>query len=107
LFELTRELNRSRDTDTGRAARLAGCLRQLGSVLGLLQDDPEHFLRESARPDDADAGLSDEAIEQLIASRLAAREQKNWAEADRIRDELEGQGIVLEDGAGGTRWRRS
>jgi cysteinyl-tRNA synthetase len=107
LFDLTRELNRSRDADPGRAARLAGCLRQLGSVLGLLQDDPEHFLRESVAADDEDSGLSDAAIEGLIASRLAAREQKNWAEADRIRDELESQGVVLEDGADGTRWRRN
>lgn len=107
LFELVREINKSRDTDPGRASRLAACLRQLGAVLGLLQADPEHFLRETATAGDDDAGLSDEDIEALIASRIAAREQKNWAEADRIRTELEQQGIVLEDGATGTSWRRN
>jgi cysteinyl-tRNA synthetase len=107
LFELTRELNKSRDAAPDRARQLAGCLRQLAAVLGLLQDDPEHFLRESVTAGDEGTGLSDEDIEALIASRLAAREQKNWAEADRIREELEGQGIVLEDGASGTSWRRN
>ncbi|MDH3980353.1 MAG: cysteine--tRNA ligase [Gammaproteobacteria bacterium] len=107
LFELAREINKSRDTDPGKAAGLAACLRQLGGVLGLLQADPEHFLRESVTAGDGGVVLSDESIEALIASRLAAREQKNWAEADRIRAELDEQGIVLEDGAGGTSWRRN
>jgi cysteinyl-tRNA synthetase len=47
------------------------------------------------------------AIEAAIAARLAARKAKNWAEADRIRDELKAQGIILEDGAGGTGWKRA
>lgn len=54
----------------------------------------------------ASEGLSDEEIETLIQQRLDARAEKNWAEADRIRDELKDKGIVLEDGAGGTTWRR-
>jgi cysteinyl-tRNA synthetase len=107
LFELAREINRSRDSDPGRAGRLAGCLRGLGAVLGLLQADPDNFLRESVATAAEGNGLTDDQIEALIASRLAAREQKNWAEADRIRAELEQQGIVLEDGAAGTSWRRN
>ena len=52
-------------------------------------------------------GLSDEEVEGLVQQRLDARARKDWAEADRIRDELKELGIVLEDGAGGTSWRRS
>jgi cysteinyl-tRNA synthetase len=103
LFELAREINRARDTDTGRANRLAGCMKRLAGVLGLLQAEPDAFLRESAGAVD---GLTDAQIEALIADRIAARKAKDWAEADRIRDELEAQGILLEDGAEGTRWRR-
>jgi len=107
LFELAREINRCRESDTGLAGRLAGCLHRLGGILGLLQVEPETYLREAATAQDAAAGaLSEAAVEDLIARRIRAREQKDWAEADRLRDELERYGIVLEDGAGGTTWRR-
>jgi len=68
-------------------------------VLGLAQSDPAQWL-QGGRDDAA-------AIEAAIAARLAARKAKNWAEADRIRDELKAQGIILEDGAGGTTWKRA
>ncbi|HYQ73242.1 MAG TPA: DALR domain-containing protein, partial [Gammaproteobacteria bacterium] len=107
LFELAREINRCRESDTALAERLAGCLKRLGSVLGLLQVEPETYLREAvATPDSTVEGLSEEAVEDLIARRVNARERKDWAEADRLRNELEACGIVLEDGAGGTSWRR-
>jgi cysteinyl-tRNA synthetase len=104
LFDLAREINRVRGEDEQRAAGLAAELRQLGSALGILQDDPEQYLRGSTSEA---GGLSDEQIEDLIQQRLDARKAKNWAEADRIRDELQAAGIILEDGAGGTTWRRS
>lgn len=73
--------------------------REAAGVLGLVQSDPAQWLQGGA--DDA------AAIEAAIAARLAARKAKNWAEADRIRDELKAQGIILEDGAGGTSWKRA
>jgi len=96
LFDLAGEVNR-----TGEA-KLAGQLKALGGVLGLLQRPAVEFLQ--AAPE---SGLSNEAIEANIAARVAAKKAKNFAEADRIRDELKGQGIVLEDGPGGTTWRRA
>ena len=108
LFEIAREINKQRAANPGTANQLAACLVGLGKPLGLLQDDPEHYLRD-ATPGAAgeDGTLPAEAIEDLIAQRLKARTDKDWAEADRIRDELDAAGIVLEDDASGTRWRRS
>jgi cysteinyl-tRNA synthetase len=101
LFSLAHEINRVRTTDAAIAARLGATLRRLGGVLGLLEREPEEFLQGGAP-----AGLSAENIERLIAARLAARKAKNFGEADRIRDELKDKGVVLEDGPGGTTWRR-
>ena len=103
LFELAREINRQRDSDPARAGALAACLRELGTILGLLQSDPESYLQEGGTPD----AIGEDEIEALIDRRLQARQEKNWAEADRIRDELEAAGVVLEDGPQGTTWRRS
>ena len=89
--------------DPGRASALVTCLLALGNTLGLLQSDPDGYLREGGDPD----AISEADIETLIENRLQARQAKNWAEADRIRDELEAAGVVLEDGPGGTTWRRS
>jgi cysteinyl-tRNA synthetase len=107
LFEIAKEINRNREIDPPRAAALAGCLRDLGGILGLLEDAPETFLRAATGAEaGASATLSEDAIEVLIAARIRAREDRNWAEADRIRKDLDAHGIVLEDGASGTRWRR-
>ncbi|MBP9608761.1 MAG: cysteine--tRNA ligase, partial [Laribacter sp.] len=78
-------------------------LKTLGGVLGLLQRDPVDFLQGGT----VEGEISADEVEQLIAARKAARAGKNWAESDRIRDELIARGIVLEDGAGGTTWRRA
>jgi cysteinyl-tRNA synthetase len=102
LFDLVREINRVRAGDEAGAAALGAELRALGDVLGILHDDPDAYLRGGF----ADGGLDDAAIEDLIRRRAEARGAKQWAEADRIRDELQAAGVVLEDGAGGTTWRR-
>jgi len=108
LFELAREINRNRDTHPDKASVLAGCLQRLAAILGLLQADPETYLRESvASGDSASGGMSAGDVEDLIARRISARAAKDWAEADRIRDELDAAGIILEDGSTGTTWRRN
>jgi len=91
LFDLASELNRTRTVE------VAGLLKALGACLGLLQDDPKAFLQ-------AGAALDEAAIAQQIVQRAAAKAAKNFAEADRIRQELLAQGIVLKDSAAGTSW---
>ncbi|MFC0712063.1 cysteine--tRNA ligase [Azorhizophilus paspali] len=100
LFELAREVNRLRDTHLQSAASLAARLKELGGLLGVLQLEPEAFLQAGAA-DRVDAA----EVEALIAARLAARAEKNWAESDRIRDRLAAMGVLLEDGKNGTIWR--
>ncbi len=104
LFDLTRAMNRSRQRGGEDAALLAGTLKTLAGRLGLLQSDPELWLR--SRHGAGAEGPSDDEIEALIARRDQAREDRDWAEADRLREQLTGLGIVLEDSAGSTRWRR-
>ncbi|MFC5698297.1 cysteine--tRNA ligase [Pseudomonas sp. GCM10022186] len=100
LFEMTREVNRLRDSDPAAAAALAARLKSLAGLLGVLQLEPDAFLRAGAE------GKVDAAeVEALIQARLQARAEKNWAESDRIRDQLTAMGVVLEDGKGGTTWR--
>ena len=98
LFDLANELNRTRD------AGLAVQLKGLAGILGLLARDPVAFL-QAALAADAE-GLTADEIEARIVARVAAKKTKDFAAADRIRDELKTAGIVLEDSAQGTTWRR-
>ncbi|MDO4725129.1 MAG: class I tRNA ligase family protein, partial [Comamonadaceae bacterium] len=95
LFELAGEVNRSQD------AQLAGLLRALGAVLGILQRPPQQFLQGGV--DDVDAA----AIEALIAERAAAKAARDFARADALRAQLLAQGIVLKDSAQGTTWEKA
>ena len=106
LFSLANDCNRVRAVDPARAERLAATLRHLGGLLGFLQDDPDSYLQGVPVAGSGQSGPDAAQIEVLIAQRLAARQAKNWAESDRIRDLLKAQGVVLEDGAQGTTWRR-
>ncbi len=93
-------LNKAKDKS--QQARLKGVFLAAGRLMGLLGQDPEDWF-QGGGGGDAEA----EEIEKLIAARLAARKAKDFAEADRIRDELVERGIVLEDGPQGTTWRRA
>jgi cysteinyl-tRNA synthetase len=99
LYETARELNKLRETKDVEATAVATLLRELGARLGLLQGDAEAFLRGGSADEDAE-------IDALILARNNARANKDWAEADRIRDELASRKIILEDAAGVTTWRR-
>lgn len=102
LFDLAHEINRVRQSEPGKAAELAGELVSLAGLLGLLGRDPDAFLQAGSA-----GSLSAEMIEDLIRQRKEARAARNFKRADEIRDELQQQGIVLEDGAQGTTWRRT
>ncbi len=100
LFDLARSINRSEDS--GEREGLAARLRASAAILGLLGADPEAWFQAVEVH-----GLTAEAVEGLLAQRLAARKGKDFVTADRIRDELVAAGIVILDGPEGTRWRRA
>jgi len=101
LFELVRAANKAESAD--EKARLKAQLLDAGSLLGLLRQSPQDWFSAAT----SESELSAERIEQLIADRAAARKAKNFSESDRIRNELAEQGVLIEDGAQGTRWRRT
>ena len=103
LFDLARDLNRAKAENSDQINELAGILKYLANLIGLLEMDATEFLKSPT----SDKGLSDEIIDDKINQRLQAKADKNWLLADQIRDELVAAGIVLEDSAEGTRWRRS
>jgi cysteinyl-tRNA synthetase len=100
LFELARDINKEKATDSAKASQLAGLLIKLGGVMGILQGDAETFLQSGTDSDDV------AEIDALIAQRNTARANKDWAAADAARDALVAKGIILEDKAGVTTWRR-
>lgn len=96
LFDLTREINRLRDAGQVLVAhQYAHLLKKLGYILGILQDEPQHFLQ---------AGIDETKITTLIAARNQARQDKNWAQADAIRVELTAMGVAIEDTPDGTKF---
>jgi cysteinyl-tRNA synthetase len=96
MADVRQALNKDKD----RSAYLAGLLKSFGSVLGLFEQDAEIFLAGDS--DDVDGA----EIDALIVERNQARADKNWARADEIRDQLTEMGIVIEDAAGKTSWRK-
>jgi cysteinyl-tRNA synthetase len=119
LFDLARELNKAKGSEPVKEGQLAATLKKLGGLLGILQADPDAWLKGevvglasiAAGSDTVMAsgqvGLSSDQIEQQVQLRLDAKKAKNWALADQIRDQLKEQGIILEDAPNGTTsWRR-
>ncbi|MBT1452069.1 cysteine--tRNA ligase [Glaciecola sp. XM2] len=102
LFDVAKELNKH-SAQSDEAKKLAGVLKKLGGILGILQSDPQAFLQGNTQADDGFA----EQVEALIVKRNQARQDKNWAAADAARDELNTLGVLLEDGASGTTWRKA
>jgi len=102
LFEMAREVNRlKRDTDP-QAAVLASQMRGLGNILGLLELDPQAYLKGEAGEGD----LADANVDALVVQRQQAKLDRNFALSDQIRDQLKVAGIVLEDSKEGTVWKR-
>jgi len=102
LFKMAREVNRlKRDTDP-QAAVLASQMRGLGNILGLLELDPQAYLRGEAGEGD----LADANVDALVVQRQQAKSDRNFALSDQIRDQLKVAGIVLEDSKEGTVWKR-
>ncbi|WP_409423541.1 cysteine--tRNA ligase [Pseudoalteromonas sp. RW-H-Ap-1] len=101
LFELAKELNRVKESDSEKAGHLAFILRSLGEILGIAQQAPEAFLQGGQNDDEV------AEIEALIVKRNDARASKDWAAADEARDALNALGVILEDSAGKTTWRKA
>ena len=102
---VARELNQAKAAgDSTSSERSAATLRAMGAVLGILQQDPDTYLKRSVSA----ATLSNTEIESLLDARRAARAAKNFAESDRIREQLTAAGILVEDKPGAaTQWRRA
>jgi cysteinyl-tRNA synthetase len=98
LFALGRAANASTDDEERRV--LKAQLLASGGLLGLLQQDPEIWLKTTGKSE-----IDGAEVERLIERRAAARQARDFEEADRIRDQLAAEGVILEDQAGKTRWR--
>jgi cysteinyl-tRNA synthetase len=109
LFELGHDLNRLLQNPTPNAPQVIHKGREAfavaGEVLGIFQEDPQAFLEAERVRKTEKLTLTPEEIEKLITERNEARNKKNWARADEIRDHLASQGIILEDTSKGTTWR--
>ena len=103
LFELAKEVNSLKEKSDPAAVKAGLMLKKLGGVLGILQGDPESFLKGGSASDDDGC---DAEIEALVRDRNDARSRKDWKAADAARNRLQELGIVLEDGPNGTVWRR-
>ncbi|MFN3163608.1 MAG: cysteine--tRNA ligase [Pseudohongiellaceae bacterium] len=101
LFDMVSEINRQKAEDPDHANQLGALLVRLGDVLGVLQSEPEAFLRRSGDDEQLDAG----EVDRLVAARDQARADKDWARADEIRDQLAAMNVVVEDKAGTSSWR--
>ncbi|NRP60494.1 cysteine--tRNA ligase [Marinobacterium sp. xm-d-564] len=101
LFEMASELNRLKGKDEAAASQLAGQIKALAGVVGLLQQNPKDFLQQGGAGE-----ISGDEVEALIVERKEARANKDFARSDEIRDQLAAAGVILKDGPEGTTWYR-
>jgi len=104
LFDLARELNAAKETKSSKVNDLVATLRFLGGLLGIVQGDADDFLKSGVvNGEVVDVAL----IEQQIQARLEAKKAKDWGLADKIRNDLKEQGVIIEDAPNGlSTWRR-
>jgi len=104
LFDLARELNSAKEAKSAKVQDLVATLRFLGGLLGIVQGDADDFLKSGVvNGETIDVAL----IEQQIQARLEAKKAKDWSLADKIRDDLKEQGVIIEDAPNGlSTWRR-
>ncbi|VAW93074.1 Cysteinyl-tRNA synthetase [hydrothermal vent metagenome] len=105
LHELSKKLNIATKNQSDDVLLLASTLKYLAGILGLLTQNADDFLKGKSSTDSTQ-GYSDAEIEQLINDRVEAKNNKDWSQADTIRTQLQEQGVILEDSASGTTWRR-
>ncbi|MGH9593497.1 MAG: DALR domain-containing protein, partial [Bryobacteraceae bacterium] len=108
IFDLVRDANIAMDRGElkrGEAHAIESAMQKFDAIFAVLKDDDAARLRAVGFAPQAEE-VSDAEVEALIAKRVAAKKARNFAESDRIRDELAGQGIVLEDTRDGARWKR-
>ena len=112
IFDVVKVINKARhalpadpaDGDLRLLKAAAADIVRLGAIFGVLQEDPHRYLQRRKERMLAGVEISPEQVEELIAKRRSARENKDWAEADRIRDQLLAQHIAIKDGPDGTSW---
>lgn len=104
IHQLVRDLNK--EAVPGKQQRLHGTIVASAGLMGLLQQDPEQALQKLAEDKDRSDEIDEEWIEQCLEERRQARQQKNFAQADLIRNRLSAVGIRIEDGPAGTSWHR-
>ena len=100
LFDCAKDLNKAKTDNPNEACKLAAVLKGLANILGCLQDEPQAFLQ-------SDSGIDAAEVEGLIAQRNQARADKDWGAADAARDALTALGVIIEDSANGTTWRKA
>lgn len=103
LFDLANKINKSRNDEPENAIKYASTLKHLAGILGLLEDNPDEFLKSAAGGDTSD---DSKEIDDLVNERIQAKKDKNWQRADEIRDQLHAMGVELEDNGQQTSWRR-
>ena len=105
LHEIARKINRNEDKTHEESKRLASTLKKLGAVLGLLESEPQDFLKGKSNENKENADT--DYINELIRQRNIARDKKDFEKADKIREQLAELDVTLEDTEGSTDWRRS